>query len=129
MKNISVNTILQIVAIIFLVIIGYMTFNSSGNWKLMKSELKKVEKEIQRSKDTLSATKKLLTKSQLEFKQLKVQKDLIIHQRDSLLLAFKRKNAKDWDELQIIKDSIKSTNDQLSEDRLLLKNLFGLNKE
>lgn len=127
MKTINLSTILQTVAILFLIIIGYMTFKGNDNWKIIKTELEKVNNELKISKDTLSKTKKLLKNVQLKFKQMKAQKDLITHQRDSLLLNFKRKNAKDWNELQKIKDSIKVTNNQLLEDRIKVGALFGLN--
>ncbi|MHA7056509.1 hypothetical protein ACWGOQ_0004775 [Aquimarina sp. M1] len=127
MKNINMSTVLQIVALAFLIIIGYMTFTTSENWKIITSELEKVNKELEISKDTLAITKKRLESTRLEFIQMKAQKDLIIHKRDSLLFAFKRKNAKDWDELQNIKDSIEVTNNELAKDRLLLDDLFGLN--
>ncbi|GAA0712439.1 hypothetical protein GCM10009430_02850 [Aquimarina litoralis] len=128
MKSINISTVLQIVALIFLIIIGYMTFNSSENWKVITSELEKANKELKISKDTLAITKDLLKNSRIEFKQMKAQKDLLIHQRDSILFAFKKKNAKDWNELQNIKDSIQQTNNQLTKDRVLLEGLFGLNQ-
>ncbi|MFD2563150.1 hypothetical protein [Aquimarina rubra] len=128
MKTINISTILQIVAVIFLIIIGYMTFNSSENWKVVTSELEKANQELRVSKDTLAVTKGLLENSRIEFKKMKAQKDLLIHQRDSLLFAFKRKNAKDWDELQNIKDSIQVNNNQLAKDRVLLEGLFGGNQ-
>lgn len=128
MKSINISTVLQIVALIFLIIIGYMTFNSSENWKVITSELEKANKELKISKDTLAITKNLLKNSRIEFKQMKAQKDLLIHQRDSILFAFKKKNAKDWNELQNIKDSIQQTNTQLTKDRVLLEGLFGLNQ-
>ncbi|WP_299259855.1 hypothetical protein [uncultured Aquimarina sp.] len=128
MKNINISTVLQIIALAFLIIIGYMTFNTSENWKIITSELEKANKELEISKDTLAITKDLLKNTRLEFQQMKVQKDLIIHKRDSLLFAFKRKNAKDWDELQNIKDSIQLNNDQLEKERNLLNGLFGLNQ-
>lgn len=128
MKSINISTLLQVVALIFLIIIGYMTFNSSENWKVITSELEKANKELKISKDTLAITKDLLQKSNIEFKQMKAQKDLLIHQRDSILFAFKKKNAKDWNELQNIKDSIQQTNTQLTKDRVLLEGLFGLNQ-
>ncbi|WP_299897967.1 hypothetical protein [uncultured Aquimarina sp.] len=128
MKSINISTVLQIVALIFLIIIGYMTFNSSENWKVITSELEKANKELKISKDTLAITKNLLKNSRIEFKQMKAQKDLLIHQRDSILFAFKKKNAKDWNELQNIKDSIQQTNNQLTKDRVLLEGLFGLNQ-
>ncbi|WP_378179119.1 hypothetical protein [Aquimarina sp. SS2-1] len=128
MNTLNISTILQIVAVIFLIIIGYMTFNSSENWKVVTSELEKANKELRVSKDTLAVTKGLLENSRKAFKQMKVQKDLLIHQRDSLLFAFKRKNAKDWNELQNIKDSIQVNNNQLAKDRILLEGLFGGNQ-
>ncbi|MGY3792051.1 hypothetical protein [Aquimarina sp. 433] len=128
MKSINISTVLQIVALIFLIIIGYMTFNSSENWKVLTTELEKANKELEISKDTLAITKNLLKNSRIEFKQMKAQKDLLIHQRDSILFAFKKKNAKDWNELQNIKDSIQQTNTQLTKDRVLLEGLFGLNQ-
>ena len=127
MKTINTSIILQTVALLFLLIIGYMTFKGNDNWKIIKTELGKVNNELEISKDTLSKTKKLLKNVQLEFKQMKAQKELIAHQRDSLLLNFKRRNAKDWNELQKIKDSIKVTNNQLIEDRIKVDALFGLN--
>jgi len=105
-----------------------LTFNSSENWKIITSELEKANKELEISKDTLAITKDLLKNARLEFQQMKIQKDLMIHERDSLLFSFKRKNAKDWDELQNIKDSIQLTNDQLAKERTLLDGLFGLNQ-
>ena len=125
MKNISIGTLLQIVSLLFLIIIGYMTFTTSENWSIVSTGLEEAKQELKISKDTLAITRDLLQNSRLEFKQMKAQKNLIIHQRDSLLFAFKRKNAKDWNELQEIKDSIQATNDQLIKDRILLDDLFG----
>ena len=127
MKNVNINMVLQIVALLFLLLIGYMIFSASGNWKIVASELEKANKELKMSKDTLVVTKKRLENQRLEFIQMKAQKELIIHKRDSLLFAFKKKNARDWDELQNIKDSIEVTNNQIAKDRLLLNDLFGLN--
>ncbi|MBQ4818844.1 hypothetical protein [Aquimarina sp. MMG016] len=128
MKNINLSTILQIVALLFLVIIGYLTFNSSSNWKIIKSELDNAREELKTSKETLITTKSDLENSKKEFQKMKAQKDLIIHKRDSLIFDFKRKNAKDWEELQRIKDSIKFTNDKLAKDRAIIDGLLGLNK-
>lgn len=128
MKNINLSTILQIVALLFLVIIGYLTFNSSSNWKIIKSELDNAREELKTSKETLITTKSDLENSKKEFQKMKAQKDLIIHKRDSLIFDFKRKNAKDWEELQRIKDSIKFTNDKLAKDRAIIDGLLGLDK-
>ncbi|SEK94471.1 hypothetical protein SAMN04487910_1538 [Aquimarina amphilecti] len=126
MKNTTTSLILQIVALLFLVVIGYLIFNSSSNWKVITSELNKAREELKQSKEVIVTTKSQLESSRKEFEQMKTQKDLIIHKRDSLILSFKRKNAKDWSELQQIKDSIKITNDQLSKDRAILNGVFGL---
>ena len=128
MKQINTSTLLQVIALLFLLIIGYMTFKSNDNWRVMKTELEKVNKELKIAEDTLAKTKQFLQKSQLAFKQLKAQKDLVTHQRDSILLNFKKKNAKDWRALQRIKDSIAITNNKLLEDRIKVGALFGLNK-
>jgi len=127
MKNINPNTILQIVALLFLVIIGYMTFNSGSNWKIIKSELDNAREELKTSKETLVSTKSDLEASKKEFEKMRLQKDLLIHKRDSLIFDFQKKNAKDWEELQRIKDSIKLNNDQLAEDKALIKNALGIN--
>ncbi|AXT61377.1 hypothetical protein D1816_13810 [Aquimarina sp. AD10] len=127
MKNINPNTILQIVALLFLVIIGYMTFNSGSNWKIIKSELDRAREELKTSKETLVSTKSDLEKFKKEFEKMRLQKDLLIHKRDSLIFDFQKKNAKDWEELQRIKDSIKINNDQLAEDKALIKNALGIN--
>ncbi len=127
MKNINTNTILQIVALLFLVIIGYMSFSSGSNWKVIQEQLKNTKEELKVSKETLVATKSELENSKKEFKKMKLQKDLLIHKRDSLIFDFKKKNAKDWEELQRIKDSIKVTNDKLAEDKVLINSLFGIN--
>ncbi|WP_024768072.1 hypothetical protein [Aquimarina macrocephali] len=126
MKNINISLILQIVALFFLLVIGYLIFNSSDNWKIVSSELDKAQKELKVSQEVIITTKSQLENSRKEFEQMKSQKDLIIHKRDSLILSFKRKNAKDWDELQRIKDSIKLTNDRLAKDRAVLDDLFGM---
>ena len=126
MKSINTNTILQIVALFFLVIIGYMTFSSGSNWKIIKSELDRAREELDTSKKIVTTTKAELESSKKEFEKMKAQKDLIIHKRDSLILDFKRKNAKDWEELQRIKDSITLVNDQLAKDRAIVDGLLGL---
>lgn len=128
MKNIPIQTILQSIALLFLVIIGYFMFTSSSNWQIVTSELEKVKKELELSTDSITATKVQLEKTKQEFQQMKVQKDLLIHTRDSLIFSFKRNNAKDWEDLQKIKDSIALTNEKLDKDRLLLEGLFGLNQ-
>ncbi|WP_108804929.1 hypothetical protein [Aquimarina sp. Aq107] len=126
MKNTTTSLILQIVALLFLVVIGYLIFNSSSNWKILSSELNKAKEELKQSKEVIATTKSQLESSRKEFEQMKTQKDLIIHKRDSLILSFKRKNAKDWSELERIKDSIKLTNDQLAKDRAILNSVFGI---
>lgn len=126
MKSTNISTILQIVALIFLIIIGYMTFNSGSNWKIIKSELDKARDELKVSRDTLAATKSNLQNSIQELKKMNLQKDIIIRQRDSLLFDFKRKNAKDWNELEAIKDSILKNNKKLTEEKAVLDKLFGL---
>lgn len=127
MKSNNVNTLLQIVAIIILLIIGYLVFKSSSNWKVIEIELNNARQELQTSKDNVVNAKTELEKFRKEFEQMKAQKDFIIHKRDSLILDFKRKNARDWNELQRIKDSIKAVNDKLAKDRVILDGLFGVN--
>ncbi len=126
MKNINTNTILQIVALLFLVIIGYMTFSSGSKWEIIEKDLNDAKQELKSSEATLKATKVELETSKEEFKKMRLQKDLLIHQRDSLIFDFKKKNAKDWEELQRIKDSIKLNNDKLAEEKALIKSLFGI---
>lgn len=128
MKNIPIHTILQSIALLFLAIIGYFMFTSSSNWQIITLELEKVKKELELSTYSITATKEQLEKTKQEFQQMKVQKDLLIHTRDSLIFSFKRNNAKDWEDLQKIKDSIALTNEKLDKDRLLLEGLFGLNQ-
>ncbi|CAL2078208.1 hypothetical protein [Tenacibaculum sp. 190524A05c] len=127
MKSNNVNTLLQIVAIIILLIVGYLVFKSSSNWKVIEIELNNARQELQTSKANVVNAKTELEKFRKEFEQMKAQKDFIIHKRDSLILDFKRKNARDWNELQRIKDSIKAVNDKLAKDRVILDGLFGVN--
>lgn len=126
MKKISTNTILQIIALIFLVIMVYMTFNSSSNWKVIKTELDNARRELKISKDTLTATRSNLQKSLKELEKIQLQKGIVTSQRDSLLFDFKKKNAKDWEELTAIKDSIAKNNDELNENKVLLDKLFNI---
>ncbi|MAQ75337.1 MAG: hypothetical protein CL613_03260 [Aquimarina sp.] len=126
MKKLNISTILQLIALVFLLVIGYMTFNSSSNWKIIKSELDQAKKELQASRDTLSATKANLQKSLTELKKIQLQKGIITRQRDSLLFDFKKQNAKDWEELTALKDSIAKNNDKLNEDKVLLDRLFEI---
>ncbi len=127
MKSDKINTLLQIVAIIILLIIGYLVFKSSSNWKVIEIELNNARQELKTSKDNVVNAKTELEKFRKEFEQMKAKKDFIIHQRDSLIFHFRKKNAKDWNELQRIKDSIKSVNDKLAKDRVILDGLFGVN--
>ena len=126
MKKLNISTILQLIALVFLLVIGYMTFNSSSNWKIIKSELDQAKKELQASRDTLSATKANLQKSLTELKKIQLQKGIITRQRDSLLFDFKKQNAKDWEELTALKDSIAKNNDKLNEDKVILDRLFDI---
>ncbi|NHN24085.1 hypothetical protein FIA58_000215 [Flavobacterium jejuense] len=128
MKNIPIQTILQSIALLFLVIIGYFMFTASSNWQVVTTELEKAKEELKFATDSILATKVQLEKTKQEFQQMKVQKDFLIHTRDSLILSFKRNNAKDWEDLQKIKDSIVLTNEKLDKDRLLLDGLFGLHQ-
>ncbi len=128
MQNTHINIILQMIALLFLIIIGYLIFNSSTNWKIVASELDKAKEELKISKDAITVAKSQLENSKKEFEQMKARKNLIIHRRDSLILAFKRKTAKDWTELLRIKDSIQLTNDRLAKDRSVLDGLFGLDQ-
>lgn len=127
MKNVNTNTVLQIIALIFLIIIVYMSFRSGSHLEIIKTELDRAREELQLSRDTLMITKTKLKKALKDFEKMKVQKDILIHKRDSLLFDFKKKNAKDWDELQAIKDSIKNTNKKIIEDKVTLDKLFGIN--
>ncbi|TSE08292.1 MULTISPECIES: hypothetical protein [Aquimarina] len=122
----KINTILQIVALVFLVIIGYISFNSGSNWKIIKSELDRAREELKISKDTLAATKINLQKSLKEINKLKLQKDLVTHKRDSLLLDFGEKNAIDWDHKMKLQDSLKKIQDKITVETKLLDSLFGL---
>ncbi len=126
MKNINTNTILQIVALLFLVIIGYMTFSSGSNWKIIKSELERARKELEVSKDTLAVTQSKLKNSIKEIHKLKLQKDLITHKRDSLLVDFGEKNAIDWNQKMELQDSLKAIQDKIVVETKLLDSLFGL---
>ncbi len=126
MKNINTNTILQIVALLFLIIIGYMTFSSGSNWKIIKSELDRARKELEISKDTLAATKSKLKSSLKEINKLKLQKDLVSHKRDSLLVDFGQKNAIDWKQKMELQDSLKVIQDKITVETKLLDSLFGL---
>lgn len=126
MKNSNINTILQIIAIVFLIVIGYFTLSSNDNLNIISTELKNTKEELKNSKETIISVQNELKTAQMEFKKMKAQKDLIIHKRDSLILSFEKRNAKDWEDLMRIKDSIKITNDKLTEDRLILDRLFGL---
>ncbi|WP_130734459.1 hypothetical protein [Flavobacterium sp. J27] len=128
MKNISINTVLQSITLLFLIIIGYFMFTSNSNWQIITAELKKAKKELQLATDSIMVTQEQLERTKHEFQQMKVQKDFLIHTRDSLLLTFQRNNAKDWEDLQNIKDSIARTNEKLDKDRLLLEGLFGLHR-
>lgn len=122
----KINTILQVVALVFLVIIGYISFNSGSNWKIIKSELDRAKKELKTSRDTLAITQANLQKSLKEISKLKLQKDLVTHKRDSLLLDFGEKNAKDWDHKMKLQDSLKKIQDKITVETKLLDSLFGL---
>lgn len=126
MKSINTNTILQIVALLFLIIIGYMTFSSGSNWKIIKSELERAREELKTSRDTLTATQSKLKNSLKEIKKLKLQKDLVTHKRDSLLVDFGQKNAIDWEQKMKLQDSLKAIQDKITVETKLLDSLFGL---
>lgn len=128
MKKVNINVILQIIALVFLIIIFYFSFQSSSNLKVIAAEVDNAKEELKTSKETITTLQKELQNTEKEFEKMRAQKDLIIHKRDSLIFAFRKKNAKDWEELVRIKDSIKFTNDQLIKDRLLLDRLFGLDQ-
>jgi len=125
-KKININTVLQIVALIILIVVGYLTFKSSANWKLFKFELENARKELRTSIDTLTVTKQKLANSLKTIDQLQIEKDLIRLKRDSIIMDLKRKNAKDWEELTELKDSISKINDKISEDLALLRRVYGL---
>jgi len=126
MNKPNLNTILQIIALVFLLIIGYLTLRSSSNWKIVKSELQQAKENVKQSQDSLVATISRLEISKKEFETMKAQKDLIIHQRDSLILDYKRRNTRDLRSLQAIKDSIKRLNTQLTKDREIVNRLLGI---
>jgi len=44
--NLNTNTILQIVALLFLVILGYMAFRSESKWGVIKEEIKDAVHEV-----------------------------------------------------------------------------------
>jgi len=58
-------------------------------------------------------------------KFMKLQKDVLIHKRDSIILGFKKKTTRDARQLKVIKDSIEVTNKLLQEEEDLLQKLFG----
>jgi len=126
MNKPNLNTILQIIALVFLLIIGDITLRSSSNWKIVKSEMQQAKENVKQSQDSLVATISRLEISKKEFETMKAQKDLIIHQRDSLILDYKRRNTRDLRSLQAIKDSIKRLNTQLTKDREIVNRLLGI---
>lgn len=89
-------------------------------------ELKKTKQELSTIKGTIVRAKETLNLVKMEIKQITARKNFIIHQRDSLLLDFKKQNTKDWTELQKIKDSIIAVQEKLNKDRLILNALFGI---
>ncbi len=103
-----------------------MIFDSGSQWKFIKSELEKTRQQLELSKDTLAKTKANLKLSMEDLNKMNLQKNIIKGERDSLLLHFKRKNAKDWESLQGIKDSISDITIELNTNRSLLDSLFGL---
>ncbi len=125
MKSINTNTILQIVALLFLVIIGYMSFSSGSNWKVIKTELERAQEELKTSKENLIETKASLQNSKKELERLNLQKDIFKRERDSILLEFERKNAADWNSLETIKENITENNKKLIADREILDSLFS----
>jgi len=127
MNKLNTNTILQIVALLFLVILGYMAFRSESKWGILKQEIKDTVREIEASQDTLKVAKAKLAQYQKDFEIMKLQKDVLIHKRDSVILEFRKKNTRDTKKLKGIKDSIKSTNALLAKEEALLKKVFGKN--
>ncbi len=125
MKNINTNTILQIVALLFLVIIGYMTFSSGSKWDIIEAQLKEAKEQLTESKKTLTTTIANLETSKSELQKIQLQKDIFKRQRDSLLLDFERKNAVDWNSLEAIKDSITINNEELIMYKKILDSLRG----
>jgi len=123
--NLNTNTILQIVALLFLVILGYMAFRSESKWGVIKEEIKDAVHEVKASQDTLALAKAKIAQYQKDFELMKLQKDVLIHKRDSIILGFKKKTTRDARQLKVIKDSIEVTNKLLQEEEDLLQKLFG----
>ncbi len=126
MKSVNINTILQIVALLFLLIIGYMTFRSGSKWESIQKDLDDARRELKTSRDTLTITQSRLKKSMVEIERMNLQKDIFKRERDSILLSFKKETAADWDALVAIKDSIKENQEKLIAERVLLDSLFSI---
>ncbi|WP_025741230.1 hypothetical protein [Aquimarina pacifica] len=128
MKSTNINTILQIVGLVFLIIIGYMTFSSGSKWESIQKDLDNVRNELKTSRDTLKITQTRLKSSLEEIEKMNLQKDIFKRERDSIILDFKKETAADWDALVAIKDSIKENQEKLIAERVLLDSLFNIKK-
>ena len=126
MKKLDINTVLQGIQLILLVIIGYLIFSSNSNLKTMTLELDRAKKELESAEDSIINIRTKLKQSNTALERVYLEKDIIIRQRDSLLFDFKRKNTKNKNILSAIKDSIILNNQKLKEDKILLDKLFDI---
>jgi hypothetical protein len=89
------NSVLLFITIGILVSIGCLSIFSGKESRVLKRQLEETTTSLSQARDTLLSLKTSLENLQKELDVAKLKSDMLSAQRDSLILAFRRKNAVD----------------------------------
>jgi len=107
------NLLIQIALLILGAIILFKVFQMDANQKIIKNNIEKSIGEIQDAEENVEAAQEKIANLEKAIERFKVERDLLETQKDSIVLHYRRKQAKDWEELQEIKVDIQENIDKI----------------
>lgn len=107
------NLLIQIALLILGGFILFKVFQVDANQKIIKNNIQKSISEIQDAEKNLEAAQEEIAGLEKEIAIFKIERDLLETQKDSIVLSYRKKQARDWEELQEIKEGIKENIDKL----------------
>ena len=111
----KLNTPILIVLIILSIGTIFKIFQFDSHTKEILKELNEAEAEVENAQKLNAEAQIQLKDLQRKVESFELKNNLLVAERDSLVLAKKRKSAKDWKELQEIKDKQKKNMDKIKE--------------
>lgn len=109
--NLPILIVIAILVIVTLV----KVFQVDTHFKFAKKELEKTEEALNNAQKSNEKAQQEIQLLQKKLTAFKTELELISAERDSLVLEQQRKTAKNWDELQKIKEEQDAVNHKLKE--------------